>query len=854
MSQTPIKERTLMDRKLLFIAGFLLLMFSACEEQQPLVGKRYLNQNWEFSQAGTDTWHMAEVPGCVHTDLMANGIIEDPFYRGNEDSVQWVSEKEWVYRTSFRIDEVEKSHQATELIFEGLDTHATVQLNGEVILNADNMFRTWSIDVSDLLIKGENHLEILFHSPEEYNTRQAAKLPYVLPEDERVHSRKAPYQFGWDWGPRLITSGIWKPVYLRFWNHARIDNAFIKTNKISDDKAVLSADLEVDAIQPANATLKISSPEGAFESVSRELSLQSGINQVSLDFEIPEPQLWWSNGLGEPNLYDVHVELVAEDGYDVLKERIGVRTIELVQEDDQYGRSFEFHLNGVPVFAKGANFIPLESFPSRLTREDYESAISDAVKANFNMLRVWGGGIYEDDAFYELCDENGIMVWQDFMFACAMYPGDDRFLETVRHEVEDNVVRLRNHASLALWCGNNEIQNGWLDWGWQKRLGYSEDDSTQIWSDYQKIFHELIPEVLGQQDPTRDYWPSSPSYGWGHEEALTQGDNHYWGVWWGMEPFSMYRKKVSRFMSEFGFQAFPPWETIKSFTLEEDRSLFSDVMQVHQKHHIGNKTIQTYMDRWYPQPKDFESFVYVSQVMQAEGMADGIAAHRRSMPYSMGTLYWQFNDCWPVVSWSSRDYYGNWKALHYRVRKIYSNLYVSPFLEDDRLKVSLVSDERTSVKGTLVLSLYDFQGELLRQLSEEVEALPNQGVEVTDLALQDFLQGASSKSTVLKAEFLKGDEVLCDNHLFFELPKDRQMEEAEISFIVAQNEKGFEVTLATDVVAESVYLNIPENSGRWSDNFFNMIPGETKTVTFETGEEIPDFEEELEIRSLADAF
>ncbi|PWD97874.1 beta-mannosidase [Marinilabilia rubra] len=844
-----------MIRNLFIIPVMMAMALSSCgSSQEELVTQKEIHTNWKFKQADLQEWHKATVPGCVHTDLMDNEVIEDPFYRGNEDSVQWISEKDWIYRTTFEVTAKEKAHQAIELVFKGLDTHATVKLNDKEILKGHNMFRTFTVDVTNMLKEGGNDLEIYFRSPEDYNDEQAAKLPYTLPEDERIHSRKAPYQFGWDWGPRLITSGIWKPVYLKMWHHARINNTFIRTLSIDDDKALLKADVNVEAVAPTQGTVTISSPDGKFTSASQTLSFKNGNNKVTLDFEIPQPKLWWSNGLGEPHLYNVDIKLSTSEGKEVRNERIGVRTIELIQKDDEVGRSFEFHLNGEPVFAKGANFIPLESFPSRLTRADYEGAIRDAVKANYNMLRVWGGGIYEDDVFYDLCDENGILVWQDFMFACAMYPGDEAFLKSVEKEVEDNVVRLRNHASLAIWCGNNEVRNGWFDWGWQKRLGYSREDSLEVWKNYQTIFHEIIPAVLDNQDPSRDYWPSSPSYGWGHEESLTTGDNHYWGVWWGMEPFSMYRKKVSRFMSEFGFQAFPPWETIKSFSLPEDRSLWSDVMQVHQKHPTGNKTIKTYMDRWYPEPKDFESFVYVSQILQAEGMMDGIAAHRRAKPYNMGTLYWQFNDCWPVVSWSSRDYYGNWKALHYYARKVYGQIFVSPFEENGRVKVTLVSDELKSVSGTLKLSLYDFDGNLINQNDHKIELPANSSREVINVAKNEFLKGATPAKSVLKAELEQDGEILASNYLYFALPKDLKLPNANINGSVEKTEKGYAVTVFSEAVARNVQLQIPETEGWWTDNFFELIPGEEKTVVFETEEEITDFEEKLNIRSLVDAF
>jgi beta-mannosidase len=842
-----------MSRYFLALSPLVLLLLFACQPKSDLVSQRALHQNWEFRSADDDVWRPASVPGVVHTDLIGAGIIEDPFYRSNEDSVQWISTKDWIYKTTFTVSEEEMANKHIQLIFEGLDTHATVKLNHVEVLNANNMFRSWTVDAREHLITGSNTLEIYFLSPETYNKSQAAKLPYSLPEDERVHSRKAPYQFGWDWGPRLITSGVWRPVYLKFWNSANIHDVFLYAQNISEDKADYRAQIEIEADLSEEAEISVSSPDGQFNTQTSKIHLQKGIHPVTLDFTIDEPRLWWPNGMGEAHLYKVDVTLNTSQGILTSSHRLGVRTIELVQEPDAHGSSFEFHINGQPFFAKGANYIPLESFLPRLTASDYEKAIEDAVKANYNMLRVWGGGIYEDKLFYDLCDEKGILVWQDFMFACAMYPGDEPFLENVRQEAIDNVRRIRNHTSIALWCGNNEIQNGWFDWGWQKSLGYSPADSLEVWGHYQKVFHDIIPEVLAAEDPTRQYWPSSPSYGWGHHEATVMGDNHYWGVWWGKEPFEMYRKKVSRFMSEFGFQSFPDWSTVESFSLPEDRDLWSQVMRTHQKHPTGNATIDEYMKRWYPEPKDFESYVYVSQILQSEGMMMGIAAHRQAMPYSMGTLYWQFNDCWPVASWSSRDYYGNWKAMHYTVRKAYDNLFLSPMQEADLFTLFLISDLQENSQAEVVLTLLDFEGKQLSQDKHAVKIKPNSQV-VLQAPIRELLKGHATNNSVLKMELWQKGRLLADNLHYFDLPKYLSLRPVDIHAEVHPSEKGYEVSLSADYLAKNVYLSLDDVKGWWSNNYFDLLPGEPVTVTFETSAGIDDFIARLKIISLADAF
>ncbi len=842
----------MLRNKIFYLVSGVILI-TACNKNRLLVETKELNQNWEFRQNECDVWNRATVPGCVHTDLISAGIINDPFFRLNEDSVQWVGKKDWVYRTTFNIDEPDLCNQAINLVFEGLDTHASVTLNGEEILNADNMFLKWEVPVKKYLKTGTNKIEIYFKSAEGYNTEKASEIQYKLPEDERVHSRKAPYQFGWDWGPRLITAGIWRPVYLQLWNNSRIDNIFFSAKNISTEKAVYNAQIEIEALQSGSAEIVLSATEKNIKTRRKKVELKEGLNTMNMEFDIVNPELWWPNGMGKPNLYNINISLFTQGGFHTLNEKIGVRTIELKQIDDEQGKSFEFHVNGIPVFSKGANYIPLESFPSRLTAHDYKNAINDAVKANFNMLRVWGGGIYENKIFYNLCDENGIMVWQDFMFACAMYPGDEPFLNNVKKEITHNVKRLRNHPSLVLWCGNNEIRNGWYDWGWQKSLGYSAKDSLEVWGNYEKIFHKIIPDVLAKEDPTRQYWPSSPLYGWGHKESTTTGDNHYWGVWWGKEPFEMYQKKVSRFMSEFGFQSFPSWETILTFTNPEDRHLWSPVMRKHQKHPTGNETINEYLKRWYPEPKDFESYVYVSQVLQAEGVLIGIAAHRQAMPYSMGTLYWQFNDCWPAASWSSRDYYGNWKAMHYYARKAYSNLFISSKEENGNLNIYITSDLTEISNNQIVITLYDFNGIEIYSFKNDIEVKPGSQI-VFKRNIESITGNQSLKNCVVKTELLNNKKIIADNYFYFDKVRNLDLKPVNIKTNVLKTENGYEVTFSSDYLAKSVFVSLPGITGWWSDNFFDIIPGNFKKVHFETGGEISDITDRIKIISMADAF
>jgi beta-mannosidase len=487
-----------------------------------------------------------------------------------------------------------------------------------------------------------------------------------------VHTRKPGYHYGWDWGPRLVSSGIWRPITLEAWNEVRIENLKIVQNEVESDRACLTAVFEVESKCATSASLGIllGSEMVGFQKVM----LRPGLHAYEVPFHIDFPKLWWCNGLGDAHLYSLTAKLLLKERVITCTERVGIRTIELVQEKDDVGSSFYFKLNGVPVFMKGANYIPNDIYQTRVSDEKYRKVIETARDSNFNMLRVWGGGFYENDLFYELCDEAGILVWQDFMFACAMFPGHEAFVENVRQEAVDNVRRLRNHPCLALWCGNNEIVVAWERWGWKEReLEIGEEHATRIWRDYEHLFHEVLAQVVDEHDPARSYWSSSPTVEPGVPSSLTSGDEHYWGVWHQKQPYETYSTHIGRFMSEYGFQSFPELRTVKEYALPEDFGLLTDVMKAHQRSPVGNEAIEHYMLQSYRQPRDFEEFLYVGQVLQAELIKYAVEAHRRAMPYCMGTLYWQLNDCWPVASWSSMDSSLRWKALQYFVKKSYAS-------------------------------------------------------------------------------------------------------------------------------------------------------------------------------------
>lgn len=777
------------------------------------------SENWTFNKQNEAKKHKATIPGTVHTDLFQNQLIPDPFFGNNEKQLQWIENENWEYETHFTLSESELKNQNIDLEFEGLDTYATVYLNGKVVLEADNMFRKWSISAKSYLKIGSNHLKVVFHSAVQKGKEAAKQLSYTLPEKERVFVRKAQYQFGWDWGPRFVTAGIWKNVKLKFWNSAKIENIKYSQIELNDEKAILEFTTEIYVSKVKTIQLKINEKSQTF-------NLKKGKNKIKMQYEITNPKLWWCNGLGDANLYPFTIEIQQKKQFlDAKKLNIGLRTIELIQEKDQVGKSFYFKLNGKSVFMKGANVVPPDSFLPRVSDSTYFSLVENAKKANMNMLRVWGGGVYFDDAFYEACDANGILVWQDFMFACSMYPGDEKFVQNVKQEVIDNVNRLQNHPSIAIWCGNNENDEGWHNWGWQKQFNYSKVDSTQIWNDYKKVFHEMIPQTLDSLLPKEKniYWSSSPSIGWGRKESLTQGDSHYWGVWWGKEPFEIYEKKVGRFMSEYGFQGMPNLETLQKVMNQEDLNFTSEAFKNHQKHPTGFETINEYMERDYVVPKDFEDYAYVSQLLQARGMKTAIEAHRRAKPYCMGTLYWQFNDCWPVTSWSSLDYYGNWKAFHYQAKRSFENLLLSIEEGNDSYKIYIVNDDLKQYSGELVIDLIDFKGTKLWSEKIIFIALENSSKMHFEISKKDFL-AFNLKQAVLSVSFPPLEQIYT-RHYFYK-PKDLLLTKPSIQIRTIDE---LTIEISSDVLAKDVFLS-SENEVFFEDNYFDLLPNEKRVI------------------------
>jgi beta-mannosidase len=868
-----------MLRSLGFAALGLLSIVSGAAAQAT---SHPLDAQWEFravsktDQAVMQDWHPAQVPGVVQTDLLKDGLIPDPFYQDNDTRLQWIGLTDWEYRTTFQVDAATLAHDHVDFVFEGLDTYADVYVNDQAVVHADNMFRRWRVPVKTLLKAGPNTLRIVFHSPIESMIPKVKALPYILPSvttintgnEENVatapYTRKAGYQYGWDWGPRYVTEGIWQPIRVETWDALRIENLHIQQETINKDVAALSAEFNVEASRGVPATIEITYGQlsgAAFPVVRQAVQLVPGANQIAVPILIANPKLWYPNGYGAQDRYQFSA--VIRVGRDVAANaslKTGLRSIELRRERTKTGKSFEFVVNGIPVFAKGADVIPFDSFPNRVTPAIHRQILEAARDAHMNMVREWGGGYYESDDFYDICDELGILVWQEFMFGGDMVPGNPEFQNNVKQEAIDQVTRLRDHPSIVLWCGNNEVETGWVHWGDRQifKEAVSPTDREKVWTDYVVLFHGILSQVVSQYASPVPYWGSSPSANFEEPpDSQDDGDMHYWQVWHALAPIEMYTQQFPRFMSEYGFQSFPEMRTIRTFAKPDDMDIRSATMQDHQKNHGGNERILTYMLRWYPEPKDFPSFVYLSQVLQAEAIKVGAEHLRRQMPNTMGSLYWQLNDCWPVASWASIDYYGHWKALQYYAKRFYDDVIVSPFAHDGKLDVYVVSDKLQPLSGTIRTRLLDFSGKVLTEKTQDVQIPAQSSAIYFTLDEKDLLANADPQKTFLVFDLAVGGKPVSRNLIFFDTMHNLDLPKSvKIDASLDSSNRSYTATLRAPVLARSVYLSFGDLDVQTSDNYFDLLPGEEITVKLKTPSSVSldQLKSAMQIVSLTDAF
>ena len=820
-----------------------------------------LTGSWTLRRVGQKKTIPATVPGCVHTDLLAAGEIENPFHRDNEERVQWVGETDWIYERSFDWEETPAELQVL-LRCEGLDTLATVYVNDMEVGRADNMYRTWEFDVRHVVCPGRNRIAIRFDSAINHITEKNAgrKVPgWSAPHEPRGRAwiRKEPCNFGWDWGPVLVTAGIWRQIGIVAFDTARLADIVVsqdhgKAGTVGLDVAVTAEVL--DPAAPLEAMIRVSYKGGVIGSARAKLAAGA----ASARLTVKNPQLWWPNGMGEQPLYEVTVELCRGRAViDQATRRVGLRTLRLDRHADEWGESFQFVVNGVPFFAKGANWIPADAFVTRLTRVEYARLIKAAAVANMNMLRCWGGGIYENDAFYDLCDEYGLCVWQDFMFACSTYPAFDAgWMANVKVEAEQNVRRLRHHASLALWCGNNELEQGLIGDVW--------DDRRMSWEDYRKLFDVLLPAVVQQLDPDRDYWPCSPHTPPPGERKdfndPTRGDGHLWSVWHGRQPFEWYRTAYHRFCSEFGFQSFPEPRMVDTFTAEEDRNVTSYVMEKHQRSGIGNTVIMQYMLDWYRMPVGFDNALWLSQIQQGMSIKYAVEHWRRNRPRCMGALYWQLNDCWPVASWASVDYSGRWKSLHYLARRFYAPLLVSGLEnpEDGTVEIHLGNDNLRAFKGVIQWRVMQVDGTLLRDGSKKIRVEANSTALQATLKLADLLKKHGPRDLLvwLVAQDEQGSQVSW-NLVSFCRPKHMELLPPRIRIEIRPwDDNSYAVTLTAKHPALWTWLTLDGLDAKYDDNFICIEPERPVRVrvTPAARMKLEPFRQALCVRSIRDTY
>lgn len=788
---------------------------------------------WRMREADSETWHSAHVPGSVYADLMADGTMPDPFWRENEPDAFERMKKDYVYQRAFTVTEAQLAHAHVELVCEGLDTLAHVSLNGREIAFADNMHITWVWDVKEQLHAGENTLEIRFDSPILYCAKKAEEAPGWESSDATPgfrHLRKAHCMFGWDWGPRLPDAGIWRPIFLRTWDTARLENALMLQ---AHHDGVVDVTIRPEIAGESAWSAEITAPDGEVIIIPETTAAEQVIT-------IEHPQLWWPNGLGKQPLYRVTVRLATGD---TRTWRIGLRTMTVSREKDEWGEEFCHVVNGVKVFAMGADYIPEDNILARVTPERTRRLLEDCKAANFNAIRVWGGGYYPDDAFYDICDELGLMVWQDLMYACAFYDLTPDFERSIRVETHQNVARLRHHASLALICGNNEMEM-FMAGANSALINHRTWEFVPTYphhiTDYVKMFEYILPAIVKETAPQTYWWPASPSSG-GNFDAPNdenRGDNHYWDVWHGEKPFTEYRKFFFRYASEFGFQSFPCLKSVEQFTLPDDRNIFSRVMERHQRNQAANGKILSYLSQTFRYPNSFDDLLYASQLMQAEAIRYGVEHWRRNRGRCMGAIIWQLNDIWPVASWASIDYYGRWKALHYAAKRFFAPVMISaeeegelsqnpkineyhPAPLEKSFRLNVCNETLRDVTGEVVWALRTPDGAIVRQNQQTltIPAMSAKWLDKVDCA------DASLTGHYVSFAFVVDDVALSEGTCIFCAPKHFEFVDPRLTV----ETRGDTLVVTSHAYAKQVWLESEDADLLLDDNAFDMNP-DTKVV------------------------
>ncbi|NLY51645.1 MAG: glycoside hydrolase family 2 protein [Firmicutes bacterium] len=802
---------------------------------------------WQLSQLGSGESIPAQVPGDNHSALLQAGKIPDPYWGDNELAVQWVGEGDWVYSRKFTLDQDILGESSVFLNCEGLDTIADIYINDQHVASTDNMFRRYRFEVKEHCRLGENEIKIVFHSAAKIAAQRSRQLPYEIPHSQYpIQSphvnlvRKVACHGGWDWGCCLMVSGIYGDIYIGATSLGRIE--YVYTTQTHTD-GCCKVEVTAEVMSPKGGETELQVSLGDIRK-RKPVMLKPGLNIVSTEVEVVNPRLWWPNGHGEQVLYDLTVAIAGDE----VKKRLGLRKLEVITEEDEIGLSFKIRVNGVDIFCKGANWIPADALPQRQTRERLDDLLTCAAAAHMNMIRIWGGGQYESDDFYDLCDEKGLMIWQDFMFSCALYPATKEFLANVREEVIHQVKRLRDHACIALWCGNNECL-GALNW-----FDVSRRNRDRYLVDYDRLYEGTIGQAVDEADPTRLYWPSSPCGGRGdysdcwHEDS--RGDMHYWTVWHENASFDAYFDVIPRFCSEFGYQSFPSLDTIASFAPESQFNPTAPFMEHHQRNPAGNSKIVEMMTRYFRVPEGFENFIFLSQVQQGLAIKMGVEYWRHLQPTCMGTLYWQLNDVWPVCSWSSLEYSGRWKLLHYMAKRFYGPVIVTAFQnKEDELEIWVVNDQHQAQTVQVILQIWDFAGKI--QKEEEYTGVAPAGGALL-LAKRPLEQLASRPDEVFAFLELTGDGVQHYNDHFFTEYKRCHLPDANVKVTAKEVDGAYQVEVSSDLPAFFVTLETRGIRGEFDDNCFTLLPGKPRTLVFTPKEAVTlkEFDDSLKVYHL----
>lgn len=853
----------------------------------PAAAATPLAAQWSFrllpgnAQAATHPeatqWRSAQVPGSVHTDLLAHDLIPNPYAGAPEAGLQWIGLADWEYQAHFDVDAATLARAHAELTFEGLDTFAEVTLNDRPLLKANNSHRTWRARVDDGLKARDNTLRIVFRSPITTLLPGVQAMPHKIagnypspygdePKDAMVGNfvRKPGYHFGWDWGPRYVTAGIWRPVTLESWDVQRITDVAVQTQALDETQATLQVDVEVERAAAGNAQVQVTllDPDGRVAAtVEQPAHFRKGVQVVSVPVQLAQPRRWWPVGYGEQARYTVRTVVDAgKQGRAEHQLRTGLRTVELRREVDRDGgQGFAFVINGVPIFAKGANVIPFYAFPARVDAARLRRDLTAARDANMNMVRNWGGGYYEDSTFFDIADELGLLVWQDFMFGGGMQPGyDSAFRQNVVAEARDNVRRLRRHPSIVLWCGNNEEETAWKDWGHGRDLTAADPAfAKKVWQGYVDLFGHDLRQVVSEHGLGVPYWSSSPSNDLDERaNDSTRGDKHYWQVWGNPAlPVQAYLHETPRFMSEYGLQAWPSLRTLEGIIPADQQQVDSPVVKAHQKFMAGegNQRLLQYIEREFGAPRNFNDFVYLSQVTQAEGIALAALHHRTSRPYTMGSLYWQLNDVWPGASWSSIDYAGRWKALHFHARRFFADHAVAALRDEGVTRVSLLNDRTEPLRGQWRLRVMDVDGRVRSDERKAVTVPPLAALDVGRFTDAQLLGKADPMRTVAVAELLDGERVVSRQVVYFVVAKDMRLPKARIVSRWSREGDDTVLELRSARLARGVWVEFDGFDAVLDDNALDLVPGEPVRIRVKAGQSAKALADALRVRHVAEA-